>query len=208
MKEFKIIFWDFDGVIKDSMMVKSIGYEKLFLPYGKELARRVREHHEAHGGISRYEKIPIYLSWAGVIVVNDTVQNFCDSFSDIVKQAVIEAPWVPGVREYLLAHYKNQKFVLVTATPQGEIEQIMQDIGIIHCFYEVHGAPGSKVNAIKGALERLQCPPEKAIMVGDSDSDLTAAEANQVSFLLRRTALNQSLQKRYLGPMCNDFNHE
>ena len=47
---------------------------------------------------------------------------------------------MPGVREYLLAHNKNQRFVLVTATPQEEIEQILQVLDIIHCFYEVHGA--------------------------------------------------------------------
>jgi hypothetical protein len=65
VKEFKIIFWDFDGVIKDSVIVKSKGYEKLFLSFGKEVVERVNQHHEANGGVSRFEKIPLYLSWAG-----------------------------------------------------------------------------------------------------------------------------------------------
>ena len=53
----RIVFWDFDGVIKDSVAAKSDGFEKLFRPFGAEVARRVRQHHEAHGGVSRYEKI-------------------------------------------------------------------------------------------------------------------------------------------------------
>ena len=32
LKTKKVIFWDFDGVVKDSVEVKSTGYEKLFLP--------------------------------------------------------------------------------------------------------------------------------------------------------------------------------
>ena len=32
LKTMQVVFWDFDGVIKDSVVVKSKGYEKLFLP--------------------------------------------------------------------------------------------------------------------------------------------------------------------------------
>ena len=58
-----IVFWDFDGVIKDSVEVKAAAFERLFLPYGAEIARRVRQHHEAHGGMSRFDKVPLYLAW-------------------------------------------------------------------------------------------------------------------------------------------------
>ena len=51
MKEYSNIFWDFDGVIKDSMTVKSDAFEQLFLPFGENIAKKVRTHHEANGGI-------------------------------------------------------------------------------------------------------------------------------------------------------------
>lgn len=57
----ELIFWDFDGVIKDSVSVKTLAFEKLFLPYGKKIAQKVKNHHEANGGVSRFEKIPLYL---------------------------------------------------------------------------------------------------------------------------------------------------
>ena len=207
VKEFEIIFWDFDGVIKDSVMVKSKGYEQLFLSYGKDVAERVRKHHEAHGGVSRYEKIPLYLSWVGEPADSDQVQEFCKRFSDLVQQAVINAPWVSGAKEYLKSNCSFQYFVLVTGTPQEEMEQILVALDLNQCFREVYGAPMAKSKAIKDVLKHLDCSPEKALMVGDSDSDLIAAEANRVPFLLRRTSLNQSLQKRYSGPMCNKFNY-
>ena len=45
-KRAEIIFWDFDGVIKESVGVKSDAYEKLFLPFGEGVAKKIRRHHE------------------------------------------------------------------------------------------------------------------------------------------------------------------
>lgn len=201
LAQMQVIFWDFDGVIKDSVAVKSVGFEQLFLPYGQSVAHQVRQHHEAHGGISRFDKMPVYLGWAGVPATPDNVQKFCDQFSSLVLQAVIDAAWVPGVREYLLAQHSAQYFVLVTATPQKEIETILHTLGMAHCFRQVYGAPTTKTTAIANVLVHLKCQPAQALMVGDSDTDFDAAQANNVSFLLRRTALNQALQQRHVGPM-------
>jgi len=205
LQKAQMIFWDFDGVIKDSVEVKSEGFERLFMPYGSEVAERVRQHHEAHGGISRYEKMPVYLGWAGESASADQVQKFCDQFASLVLQAVIDAPWVPGVREYLIANHSRQRFILVTATPQQEIERILQGLELTHCFQQVHGAPMSKATAIKNVLQQMQCPAEHAVMVGDTETDLKAAIANHVPFLLRRTPLNQTLREQYSGLMFDNL---
>ena len=208
MKEFRIIFWDFDGVIKDSVEVKSAAFEQLFLPYGKEAANRVRRHHEAHAGVSRYNKIPLYLKWVGESADTQQVQRFCNRFSELVRQAVVDSAWVPGVREYLEAQSARQEFVLVTATPEKEMLDILHSLEIRNYFCEVHGAPKCKADSIGDVLLRLKCPPELALMVGDAEADLKAAEANSVVFMLRRTALNLDLQKRHAGPMLENFIHE
>lgn len=200
MKEYNIIFWDFDGVIKESVEVKSEAFERLFLPYGREVADRVRRHHEANGGMSRFDKIPIYLGWAGEPATEEMVREFCSRFAQAVQQAVIDAAWVPGVREYLETHHSRQCFVLVTATPLGEIQHILQVLGIARCFREVYGAPMPKAEAMRKVLQREQCLPERALAVGDSESDFRAAAENGVPFLLRRTPLNKALQELYRGP--------
>jgi phosphoglycolate phosphatase-like HAD superfamily hydrolase len=208
LAQMHVVFWDFDGVIKDSVAVKSVGFEQLFLPYGQEVASRVRQHHEANGGVSRFDKMPVYLSWAGLPATAGNVQKFCERFSQLVQQAVIDAAWVPGVREYLLARHGSQHFVLVTATPQKEIESILHTLDIAQCFRQVYGAPASKTTAIGVVLAHLKCRAEYALMIGDSDADFDAAHANQVSFLLRRTALNQALQQRHVGPAFDGLNLE
>jgi phosphoglycolate phosphatase-like HAD superfamily hydrolase len=203
-----LVFWDFDGVIKDSVDVKTSAFEKLFLPYGRDVAARVRQHHESHGGVSRFEKIPLYLSWAGRPASCAQIKEFCDHFSKLVMRAVIEAPWIPGVREYLLQNSKKQYFVLVTATPQDEIQKILAALDIAHCFREVHGAPKLKANAVKEVMARKSCVPARALMIGDSKTDMNAAQANSVPFLLRRTPYNHSIRATYNGPLFDDLSHE
>ena len=206
LKESQIVFWDFDGVIKDSVMVKSAGYEKLFLPFGEDVVKRVNKHHNVHGGISRYEKIPLYLSWAGEPANPIQAQDFCDRFSELVQQAVVDSPWVPGVCEYLSSHYADQCFVLITGTPQKEIEEILHALNITRYFRNVYGAPKAKTIMVKDVLERLSCPFEQALVIGDSGTDLEAAKNNNVAFLLRRTSLNKELQKQFTGPSFENLN--
>ena len=195
-------------MIKDSVDVKTEAYENLFLPYGIQIARRVRQHHEAHGGVSRFNKIPLYLEWAGQAATPEQIEECCQQFSQAVVQAVIDSPWVPGVREYLLKYYMEQYFVLVTATPQDEIEKILASLKLSHCFREIFGAPTKKSQAVKAVLERLKCSPDEAVMIGDSESDLLAAQVNSVPFLLRRTPLNEELQATFQGSMFDDLNDE
>ena len=207
MRDRRVLFWDFDGVLKESVDVKTRAFVRLFESFGADIARRVREHHESNGGMSRFDKLPLYMGWAGIAASDDAVSRYCELFSAAVFRAVIDAPWVPGAREYLEANHSRQHFVIVTGTPQAEIAQILEQLGIADWFCEVHGAPTAKAAAIQSALASLGCRARDAMMIGDSESDLSAAAATNVDFLLRRTPLNSSLQRSYTGPQCEDFSN-
>jgi HAD superfamily hydrolase (TIGR01549 family) len=200
-----LIFWDFDGVIKDSVEVKTQAYMQLVEPFGDEVIERVREHHEMHGGMSRFDKIPLYLQWAGKEPNQCMVEEFCEQFSHLVLQAVIEAPWVPGAEDYLRFNIHQQIFVLVSATPQDELDQILQALDLAKCFAAVFGAPTSKKDAIRMVLNARELASHSCLMVGDAKADFEAAEANQVPFLLRRHQTNVNVFAGYTGPSVKDF---
>lgn len=204
----EVVFWDFDGVIKDSIKVKSVAFEQLFSSYGTNTVHKIRLHHEQNGGLSRFEKIPLYLSWSNEVVTTKKVQEFCNRFSLIVKQSVIEAPWVEGFLEFIERNHKIKKHVLVTATPKEEIIEILNSLKIFNYFYKVYGAPDAKKYAIKEVLKNLKILPKHAIMLGDSDSDYQAAKDNSVPFILRRTEFNIELQNKLKGKTFKDFMNE
>lgn len=194
-----LVFWDFDGVIKDSVEVKSLAFEKLFVSEGPSFVQRVREHHLANGGVSRYEKIKIYLTWLGKKSSDKDVEEYANRFSELVFRAVIESAWVPGVQEYLAKYHSKQIFVLVTATPQAEIELILKELKIESFFKWIYGSPIKKDQAINEVLANTKFLTKQAIMVGDSSTDYDAAVKTGVSFVLKTAPYNLQLQEKFQG---------
>ena len=205
LDNFKLCFWDFDGVIKDSVEIKTQAYFSLFKTFGLNVADRVRKHHILNGGISRFDKLPIYLEWAGIEPREKIVNEYCENFSKLVLQGVINSPWVPGVETYLRNNYHKQIFVLVSATPQDELEYILEALDLAKCFSKVFGAPMFKQKAIYKTIQDLNLEPSECLMIGDAREDLNAASANQVAFLLRRHKTNTETFKSYFGPSVGDF---
>jgi len=171
LKSAKSIFWDFDGVIKDSVEVKSEAFERLFSPFGNQTSRKIRAHHEANGGMSRFDKLPIYLGWAGQNLSKQNIDKYEKKFSLLVKEKVINSDWVAGVYSFLKSNYKKQQFFLLTATPQQEIEDIVSKINISDFFIEIIGSPVKKKDAIKRIMVNFSIAPEESLMIGDSDVD-------------------------------------
>ena len=208
IKTASVIFWDFDGVVKDSVSVKSDAFVQLFLPFGKQISKRVKDHHEENGGMSRYDKLPIYLKWAGKKNLENTIYEYEKDFSKLVFERVIKSPWVDGVLEYIKNNFENQSFYIVTATPQNEIEMILDKLEIAKYFKDVVGSPTSKKDAVKTILNNNNQNPKKAIMIGDSISDYEASEQNNIQFILRKTEFNKKLQKQLKCTMIKNFNYE
>ena len=203
--EEKTVFWDFDGVIKDSVESKSDAFEKLFLPFGTGISKKVRLHHEDNGGMSRFDKLPLYLKWAGLEPSQTLIKEYAENFSILVKEKVIYSAWVDGVLDYLINNHKSQQFFLITATPQQEIEEILAQLDIADYFEQVIGSPINKCKAIEILLDQYSIVPEQAIMIGDSSSDYESAVSNQIPFMLHKTELNKKLQDNLDCLMVENF---
>ena len=200
------VFFDFDGVIKDSVSVKSDAFEMIFAEFGTEISTKVRKHHEANGGMSRYDKFPLYLSWIGLMPTESLIEEYSNRFSNIVKQQVIDSEWVACVVEFLRDNNNKQEMFVLTATPQSEIEEILKALEISDYFTEVIGSPTKKTEAISQLISKYQLNPEKTVMIGDSMPDYLAASENHIVFILRKTVLNTEMQKTLQCNMIDDFN--
>jgi len=191
------VIWDFDGVIKETVNLKGDAFAELFRDHGQKLMNKIRVHHAKHGGISRFEKIPLYLKWAGLAQDTKNIQYFCGRFSELVFQKVIESPWVPGAQELLRCNPWHQKFYLVTATPQKEIEAILAALDLTVVFKGVFGGPVKKADAIRRILELSGMPKEFCLLIGDSHADQQAASTANIPFLLREHSDNSFLRRGF-----------
>lgn len=205
LKKYSLIFWDFDGVIKESNDIKTEAFVELFSSYGKDISSEIKNHHLQNNGMSRFEKIPIYLKWSGIQNSKENIEVFSKKFGNIVVKKVINAPWVKGVKSYLDLNINLQKFVLVSATPKNELDFILKELMIKTYFSKVYGSPMHKNNAIKECLEIEKISKNECLMIGDSISDQKAAIENGVDFLLRKHDTNKDIFQDYRGKFIRDF---
>ena len=89
----KGIIFDFDGVIAESVQVKTDAFAALYVTYGKDIVDRVVEHHESNGGMSRFEKIKIYHGlFLNKTITEGEITDLANQFSELVVEKVIAAP--------------------------------------------------------------------------------------------------------------------
>ena len=89
----RAIVFDFDGVLVESVDVKTHAYARLFKEYGKDIVSKVVDYHVKNGGVSRFVKFrTIYSKILKKPLSEDIFKSLCDQFSNIVVDEVVAAP--------------------------------------------------------------------------------------------------------------------
>ena len=189
----KLIFWDFDGVIKDSVKAKGDCFVGLFKEYSETVKAKIRKHHEENGGVSRIQKIPIYIEMSGQITSDELVKYYLNKLEEEMIESVIKSKWVKGFPEFIKKLPRETRNIIVTGTPQEEMQKITRILGIRKYFRDIYGAPSIKAEAIKKSIKKYNAKKEDCIMIGDSKVDAQSAEANGVEFVLRRHETNNAM---------------
>ncbi len=191
----KAVIFDFDGVIVESVDIKTAAFAELFKNEGKEAVNKIVGYHLANTGVSRYEKFKyIYKEILKRDLSENEFKGLCDRFASLVVKSVVRAPYVRGSVEFLEAYSSIYKCFVVSATPQPEIEDIIRLRGIEKYFTAVYGAPRKKTKAVGEIIGDYHLLPKELLYVGDALSDYKAAAGNGAHFIARIND-NESLFK-------------
>ncbi len=178
------LFFDFDGVLADSVEVKTRAFAKLFEPFGSEVVSRVVTHHRANGGMTRVEKFKhYYKEFLKKPLSREKLDQLCDQFSYLVVDGVVSSSEIPGAEAFLKKWWDRVPCFLVSATPNEEIIQICQKRGIEHFFKEILGSSRSKKENVEYLLKKYGLPVGDCIFFGDALSDYKAATACGLNFI-------------------------
>ena len=198
MNSIRAIIFDFDGIIVESVDIKTKAFAELYHSYGDEVVQKVVAHHEANGGMSRYEKIRHYHnSYLGIPISQNEVETLALRFSKTVMDRVINAPYVDGALEFLESYKTKYEFFISTGTPQSEIESILTKRNIRHYFKRIWGSPVIKAEHVKSILREFDFRSGEVIFVGDAPSDIEAAQANALEFIGRYTTAEQIKEQKH-----------
>jgi HAD superfamily hydrolase (TIGR01549 family) len=183
---FQAILFDFDGVLAESMNIKTEAFAKLFESYGEEIVKKVVKHHIENGGISRYKKIKYYYTeYLNMPLSENELNDKAKQFSDLVVKKVIEAPWVKGAKKFLEQHHKIADLYIVSGIPQEEIELIVKEREMKKYFKGVYGTPDTKPVHSRRIISKNGYDLEKVLYIGDSLSDYNDAKKANIKFLGR-----------------------
>lgn len=181
---FDTIVFDFDGVLAESVDVKTRAFSALYEPHGIEVVRQVVAWHLAHGGVSRYEKFRhFHRTFLGRTLAQAEEAELGGRFSALVEEAVIAAAWVPGARKFLEGWHARLPLFVASGTPEEELVRIIERRGMTRYFAGVAGAPRKKGAILRDFLGRSGAASERMLMVGDAMTDYDGATEAGVPFL-------------------------
>jgi phosphoglycolate phosphatase-like HAD superfamily hydrolase len=202
----KGIIYDFDGVIAQSVKVKTDAFATIYSKYGDKIVNKVINHHEANGGVSRFDKIKFYHeSFLKKDVTDEEIKIIANKFSKLVIKKVINAPYVEGVLNHIKDSYKKYKLFISTGTPKDEIDKILIARRINNYFTQVFGSPENKICHIKELILNNNVDSNELLFFGDSDSDIIAANYFNIKFILITHTYNKNLLKKYSGYYYDSF---
>ncbi|SNB47007.1 HAD family hydrolase [Geobacter sp. DSM 9736] len=181
----KAIIFDFDGVILESVHVKTKAFITLFSNYPEQIDQ-IKEFLLKNGGMNRFEKFEtIYRDILQTEVATEEIELLGQEFSQLVFAEVTNAPFVPGAKEFIESNSRKYSLAIASATPEPELRRIVELRGLSQYFSSVLGAPANKAQNLLKILSRHQVKPIEAIFIGDSRADYEGARKAGIPFIAR-----------------------
>lgn len=182
--QYKVILWDFDGVIVESNKVRESGFRKVLEQFSESQIEELIKFHNLNGGLSRYVKFKyFYEEICKSSISEEQVQQLADSFSEIMLKKL-------GSKEYLIN--ETVKFIesnsnsiemnIVSGSDQNELRILCSRLEIDKNFKSICGSPTPKNTLVADYLKNSNFKKEEICLIGDSMNDYEAATVNEIDF--------------------------
>lgn len=183
------IFFDYDGVVVESVAVKTRAFGQLFEEFGESAVREIVEFHTANLGMSRYAKFEyFYATILQLPLSAGDIEALDARLTALVEAGMRDVPLVPGCGEFLARNCPPIRAFVVSATPQRDIGMDIRRRGLDTYFAGAFGSPTSKADHIAALIAAESLDPARCVMVGDARADLNAARANDIAFVGRHAS--------------------
>jgi len=180
------VFFDFDGVIVESIAIKTAAFSSIYAPHGPDVLAAAVAHHEANEGISRLIKFRhCHKTLLGIDLDNDALDALAETYAAEVEDRVVACDGVNGATDFLARHHTRIPLFVVSGTPENELQRITDRRNLSVYFKEVRGSPASKETIVRELLDRYTLTPADSLFVGDAMADHRAAKLCGVPFIGR-----------------------
>lgn len=182
------IFFDFDGVLVDSNEIKNDAFLKSLdeLSIASDVRESFMSYHRTNLGMGRMHKFRfLFMNLLNLpeIKVDEEVKKLSNRYAELVKDAVVGAPEIPGATRFLERAASRKPCFLITGTPQNEAFEICDRRGIRAYFKEICGSPTNKEFHIERISNRYPLNLGRCLFIGDALGDYLAADRFGIQFI-------------------------
>jgi len=173
-------------VLAESAAIKSDAFKSLYEEYGAPVLSQAMAYHSRHEGISRVRKIEYcHKHFLGIEPDRRQLDGLCRRYSEAVKKAVIDCPWVEGAKPLLQAVSDRIDCFIVSGTPGNELKDIVKARNMGSFFKGVYGSPRLKEDIVSDVLKRFHYDVNACVFIGDAMTDYDAAKILNMNFIGR-----------------------
>lgn len=178
---------DFDGTLVESNQIKDHAFETIFSDWPEHTETMMRWHF-AHNSIERREKFCYFIEEVLALTGrNDLIEKLTAKFGELTKAEIIGCPFVNGAEDFLEYIRSCYTVYLVSATPQTDLEQVIEAKGLNDYFKTVYGAPIKKTEALKKIMLSEKASVNEVLFIGDSPEDQQSAKDLGIRFIGRQS---------------------
>jgi phosphoglycolate phosphatase len=178
------LLMDFDGVILDSMELKTQGFVTVYEGEPPSKLAQVLAHQRLHGGVTRRAKFAYFEQHVfGRAGDNETIEHLASAYRDLIYAAVLACPFVRGAEEFLRRAQGQIGLHVISGTPQEELLEIIERRGLTSYFHTIAGAPMTKRAAFEAILNENDLIAAETVAIGDATTEYLAADELGIPFI-------------------------
>jgi len=179
-----VIFWDFDGVILDSMPTREYGFKNVLEKYPNNEVEKLLDFHRKNGGLSRYVKFRYFFEEIrNETLSNEKLSKLTDSYSEIMRERLcLRENLISETINYIKKHQHNYTMHIVSGSDGNELRYLCNQLIISQYFKTIEGSPTPKIELVRDLLKKFNYNKEELCLIGDSINDFDAAKSNKIDF--------------------------
>jgi phosphoglycolate phosphatase len=186
LRAFRTIILDFDGVILDSVALKTELFVRCYEKQASnEQKAAISDYQSRNGGIGRRDKFEYF---ERVVFEREptpeSVARLSQLYSEMLEGQIRACSLLPGAIEFLDRRVSEDiSLYLVSGTLHSDLSRILIERDLTKYFKQIIGSPTRKSDAFHNIIELAGNDPESTLAIGDSITELEAATAVGIGFI-------------------------
>mgnify|MGYP006083927781 CR=1 FL=1 len=185
INKYKVILWDFDGVIIDSDLIRVFGFKKVLDNYPENQVELLIDYHNRNGGLSRYVKFRYFFEKIRKESITDEkVNQLANLFSEIMKVKLVDSKLlINETIGFINSQFKlGKEMHIVSGSDQKELRGLCSQLGIDNFFISINGSPTPKTKLVENIIKNSNSSKSNYCLIGDAINDFDAAQQNEIKF--------------------------